>query len=153
MEQNTAKRTGKFIIIGIILTIFNFVIYTLISHLILKNNDLLWVDTIISCTLSTVLAFLLHSKITWKERSPGKTGAIKFFTWNLFTALIISPALAWLFGLLTPFYHFVFDIFKALNFPFTYEFIESTGVFGFTTLITMILNYLFYDKLVFEKSS
>lgn len=148
-SPSTAVRAGKYTIIGIVLTIFNFVIYTILARTIFQNNELLWVDSIISYVLATFLAFFLHSNITWKERDPGKSGIIKFFAWNFLTALVISPFLTWLFGFITPVYKFAFDISNALHLPFDYNFIESTGIFGFTTVITMTLNYLFYDKLAF----
>lgn len=148
---STAKRAGKYIVIGIVLTGFNFLVYTFLARIVIQNNDLLWLDTIISYLLATVLAYILHSRITWKERNPGKTGIIKFFAWNLLTALAISPFLTWLFGLITPLYEFVFNISATIHLPFDYDFIESTGIFGLTTIITMTLNYLFYDKLVFRK--
>lgn len=151
-NTKTAARAGKYTIIGIVLTVFNFLIYTLLARIIFNNNELLWLDTIISYTLATFLAYFLHSKITWKERNPGKTGIIKFFAWNLITAILISPFLTWIFGFITPIYKFAFNISSAIHLPFDYNFIESTGIFCFTTLITMILNYLFYDKLIFNKS-
>lgn len=141
-------RTSKFIIIGIILTLFNFAIYATLARLI-NNNDLLWIDTIISYTLATFLAYILHSKFTWQERDPGQSGIIKFFAWNLLTAFAISPLLAWLFKFLVPLYEVAHQISTNLSLPFDYNFIESTGIFCFVTLITMTLNYLFYDKLVF----
>ena len=149
-KNQTAKRAGKYVIIGIVLTAFNFLVYTLLARIIFNNNELLWLDSMISYILATFLAYILHSKITWKERDPGKTGIIKFFAWNLITALAISPFLTWLFSLITPVYEFAFNISTNLGLPFDYTFIESTGIFGFTTIITLTLNYLFYDKLVFE---
>ena len=146
----STKRAGKYIIIGIILTVFNFIIYTILARLI-NNNDLLWIDTIISYTLATFLAYILHSKITWQERNPGKSGIFKFFAWNFLTALAISPFLTWLFGFLTPFYKFAHQISTNIHLPFDYDFVESTGIFCLVTIITMILNYIFYDKLVFGK--
>ena len=148
-KKQTAKRAGKYTVIGIILTAFNFLVYTFLARIIINNNDLLWLDSIISYLIATVLAYILHSKITWKERHPNKTSIIKFFAWNFITALAISPFLTWLFGLITPLYIFVYNISAAMHLPFDYDFIESTGIFGLTTTITMTLNYLFYDKLVF----
>ena len=150
-KKQTAKRAGKYVIIGIILTIFNFLVYTFLARVIINNNDLLWLDSIISYLVATVLAYILHSKITWKERNPGKTGILKFFAWNLITALAISPLLTWFFGLITPLYEFIYNIFTTTHLPFDYDFVESTGIFGLTTIITMTLNYLFYDKLVCGK--
>ena len=145
-------RAGRYLIIGIILTIFNFLIYTFLAHVVFNNNELLWIDTIISYTLATFLAYFLHSKITWKERSPGRSGIIKFFGWNFLTALVISPFFTWLFGFITPLYEFAFNISQSIHLPFNYAFIESTGIFCFTTAFTMTLNYIFYDKLVFGKT-
>ena len=148
-HNNNYKRIGKFAIIGAILAIFNYLIYTLIARLILNNNELLWIDSIISYTLATFLAYLLHSKITWKERHITKHSILMFFLWNGITAFLISPFFTWLFGHLTGFYHFIFDISAAIHLPFDYAFIESTTIFCLTTCVTMVLNYLFYDKLVF----
>lgn len=152
MGTNTAKRTGKFAIIGLILALFNFGIYTFLARVIAGNNELLWLDSIISYLLATVLAYFLHSNITWKERIPTKSGIINFFLWNFITATIISPFFTWLFGFVTPVYEFIHHICENLHLPFDYNFIESTGIFCFTTCVTMILNYFFYDKLVFGNS-
>lgn len=148
--MNKVHRASKYIIIGIILTLFNFVIYTILARLI-NNNELLWLDTIISYILATFLAYILHSKFTWEERNPGQSGIIKFFLWNFITALLISPFLTWVFKFITPLYEFAHQISTNLHFPFDYDFVESTGIFCFVTLITMTLNYLFYDKIVFGK--
>ena len=149
MTSSIAKRTGKFVIIGIILSLFNFAIYTFLARVIFNSNELLWLDSIISYILATILAFFLHSRITWRERHPTKKGVFMFFFWNLITAIIISPVFTWLFSQLKPFYEFIFGITSAIHLPFDYNFIESTTVFCLTTCVTMILNFLFYDKLVF----
>ena len=151
-STKTTVRVGKFAIIGAILAVFNFIIYTFLARVIFNTNELLWLDSIISYALATILAYILHSKITWKERHITKRGIFMFFLWNGITALAISPFFTWLFGFIKPVYHFAHSISSAINLPFDYEFIESTGIFGFTTCVTMILNYLFYDKLVFGDS-
>lgn len=148
-----ASRTIKFIIVGIILTLINFTIYTFLARIIMNSNELLWLDSLLSCFLTTFAAFLLHSKITWQERHPTEFGIIKFFLWNFLTALLISPFLTWFFKLITPLYESIFNLTSAIHLPFDYNFIESTGVFVFTTCITMVLNFLFYDKLVFGKKT
>lgn len=150
-SPKTAIRASKYTIVGIVLTLFNFCIYTLLIRTIFNNNnDLLWLVSLISTTITTFLAYFLHSKITWKERNPGKTGIIKFFIWNILIAVAITPFLTWLFGFITPVYQLAYNIFFAAHIPFDYDFVESTGVFCFTTLCTMILNYLFYDRIVFN---
>lgn len=149
MANPTGKRIGKFVIIGIVLTLFNFVLYTFIARVILNNNNLLWLDSAISYALTTILAYILHSKITWLERSVTKHGILMFFIWNGITAFLISPLFTWLFGFFTPFYQLIHQLCANLNLPFDYNFVESTTIFCLVTAITMILNYLFYDKLVF----
>ena len=149
MSVKTTIRVGKFAIIGIILSLFNFAIYTFIARIVFNSNELLWLDSIISYALATILAFILHSKITWKERPVTKYGIMMFFFWNGITAIAISPFFTWLFGYITPVYEAIFQLCNNLHLPFDYNFVESTGIFCFTTAVTMILNYLFYDKLVF----
>lgn len=149
-DVKTSKHASRYLIIGIILTVFNFGLYTLLARII-NNNDLLWLSTLISTLITTVLAYILHSRVTWKERSPGKLGIYKFFIWNLIAAIAVGPFLTWVFSLITPVYEFAFNISNAIHLPFDYDFIQSTGAFGFTTVITMILNFLFYDKFIFGK--
>ena len=153
MKKETKKRVGKFTIIGIILTIFNFLIYTFLARVIFNGNDLLWLISIISYTLATILAYVLHSKITWKERPVTKHGILMFFIWNGVTAIAISPLFTWLFSLIKPLYKSLFNFSNLLHLPFDYNFIESTTIFCLVGAITMILNYLFYDRLVFGKEN
>lgn len=148
-RHKTSARIGKFTIIGIVLSLFNFCVYTFLARIIFNNNELLWFDSIISYALATILAYILHSKITWKERPVDKHGILMFFVWNGLTAFIISPLLTWLFGFIVPFYGFIFYLSQNIHLPFDYNFIESTTIFCLTSIITMVLNYLFYDKLVF----
>ena len=149
-RKTTSVRVGKFAIIGTILAIFNFAIYTFLARIVFNSNELLWLDIIISYTLATILAYILHSKITWKERPITKHGIVMFFVWNGITAIAISPFFTWLFGIITPLYEFAFNISSSIHLPFDYNLIESTGIFCLTTAVTMVLNYLFYDRLVFH---
>ena len=148
---STTVRASKYTFVGIILTVFNFGLYTLIARII-GNNEFLWLATLIATSATTILAYFLHSKITWKERTPNKTSIIKFFIWNALGAIAIGPFLTWVFTALTPLYDFAFNLSTAIHLPFDYDFIQSTGVFILTSAVCMILNYLFYDKFVFGKS-
>ena len=151
--HNTTIRISKYTIVGIVLTIFNFILYTiLVRTLFNNNNDLLWLVSLISCTITAFLAYFLHSRITWRERNPGKSGMIKFIVWNILIAMLASPFFTWLFSLITPLYQLAFNITSAIHLPFDYNFVESTGVFCLTTLCTMILNYLFYDRIIFSST-
>lgn len=148
--QNTTskKKITKYILVGFILTGTNFVIYTLLSK-VFNNNSRLWLATAISSSISFIIAYFLHSKITWKAERPSKTSMIKFFIWNIAEALLINPGLTWFFGIFTGLYELAFNIFNFLHINFDFSFVESTGIFTLTTIVTMIINYIFYDKFVF----
>lgn len=149
----STMRKSKYIIVGITLTLINFVIYTVLNRTIFhENNDLLWLVSLISCAITSIFGYLLHSRITWRERNPGKLGAVKFMIWNILLAMVISPFLTWVFSLITPLYEFAFNITSAIHLPFDYDFVMTTGVFCLTALCTMILNFLFYDRVVFGET-
>ena len=148
-DIKTSQRISVFVVIGIILTISNFVIYSILANLIFKNDSLLWLSSLIGTLASTILGYILHSKITWKERHITKASIYKFFIWNLALAFIFYPVLTQLFSLITPLYEFAYNLFQNMHIPFSYEFVLSTGAFILASTITMIINYLFYDNFVF----
>ncbi len=142
----------RYLIVGVAITIFNYVLYTVLSNLVIRNNDFLWLSTLISTLITTIVAYIAHSKITWKEREVTKTAKYKFFIWNMLLAFAIGPWITQLFSLLTPVYDFAYNIFQNMHIDFSYDFVQSTGAFIFTGIVTMILNFLFYDKFVFGES-
>ena len=150
-QPTTKKRVSKFVVVGITLALFNYLLYTFLALIIIKNSELLWLSSLISTSITVVLAYVLHSKITWKERQPTKTGILNFFIWNALLAVVFSPSLTWFFGFFTPLYKFALQISEALHLPFNFDFVESTGVFILVNIVTMILNYFFYDRLVFNQ--
>lgn len=146
------KRVGKYFIIGLTLAAFNYGFYTFIALVIINNNDFLWLSTLISTFFTALLAYALHSKITWKERPITKKGVRNFILYNIALTIAIGPFFTWLFTLITPLYQLAYNITTAIHLPFTYEFVESTGVFVLTSATTMLINFLFYDKIVFKNS-
>ena len=150
-DVKTSKHATRYLIIGTSLAIFNYSTYMVLSNLIIKNNDLIWLSTFIATALTTILAYILHSKITWKERTISKTAIYKFFIWNIMLTVAINPLLTQLFSYITPLYDFGFSISSALHLPFTYEFILTTGAFVLTTIITTLMNFFLYDRFVFGK--
>ena len=150
-EKDNSHHFQKYFFIGLGITIFNYALYMLLANVLINNNNLLWLSSLVSTAITTIVAYLSHSKITWRDRHPGKTGIIKFFIWNFIIALIISPLFTQLFSLLTPLYDFTFNISQNLRLPFSYEFILSTGAFVLNGILIMILNFFFYDRLVFGK--
>lgn len=150
-EVKTSKRATRYLFVGITLTVLNYGLYTVLANFIIKNNECLWLSTLISTLITTIVAYLMHSKITWKERNITKTAIYKFFIWNLLLTFPIGPGLTQFFSLFTPLYEFAHSISQNLGLSFSYDFIQSTGAFIFTTIVTMIMNFLFYDKFVFGK--
>ena len=150
--NNTNRHAIRYFFVGVSITIFNYVLYAILSNLIIKNHDLLWLSSLISTVITTIVAYFAHSKITWKDRDISQSSIIKFFIWNALLALIISPSFTQFFSLFTPLYKFAFDLTSILHLPFSYDFVLTTGAFAFTSIVIMIINFLFYDKFVFPKS-
>ena len=148
------ERTGKFVIVGVIGTIFDYAVYTFCSMVLFGGNaDMLWAAGIISGFFATWFAYFMHSRITWKERDPGKYGVIKFFAWNAFAIMVCRPVVINFLRLLGGLYAFAYGVFEFLNIPFSYEFVESTGIYCLMTGIIMVLNFLVYEKLIFGADS
>ena len=146
--NNLSKHAVRYFIIGVSVTIFNFLLYSIIANYIIKNNDFLW----LSSFFTTILAYFLHSRITWKDRDVTKATVAKFFIWNGALTFIINPGLTWLFGLITPIYNLATNIANQyFGLGVTFEFVQSTGAFLITGFFVMIINFLFYDKFVFDK--
>ena len=147
------NRILKFAGVGIITTIFDYALYSILVMVFFGGDtSKVALATIISGTAATFVAYFLHSKITWKERNPGKYGIIKFFLWNILLVIAIRPALTFVFGLMEGLYQFAFMISDGINLPFSYEFVNSTGIYVLMTIVTMTLNYLFYGRVVFGKT-
>lgn len=151
-DDKTKQHAFKYILVGIVITIFNYSFYSILSNIIINNNDFLWLSTLISTAASIVLAFILHSNITWKDRPTTKTAIYKFLIWNIILAIAVGPVLTQLFSLITPLYDFAYSISSAMHLPFTHEFVLTTGVFVLVSLVVLILNFFFYDRFVFGKT-
>lgn len=150
-DVKTRKHATRYLFIGIFLAVFNYGLYAILANLVVKNNDLLWLSTLIATLVTTILAYILHSKITWKERHVTKTAIYKFLIWNLLLIFPINPGLTQFFSIFTPIYEFAYNICQNLHIDFSYDFVQSTGAFVFTAIVTMIMNFLLYDKFVFGK--
>ena len=152
-DVKTSQHALRYLFVGIGITLFNYVLFAIIANLIIKNNDFLWLSNLIATSITVIVAYIAHSKITWKERNVTKSSIIRFFIWNAMLAIIISPALTQFFSIFTPLYEFVFNITTAMRLSFSYEFILTTGTFILTSGVIMILNFFFYDRFVFGKNN
>lgn len=152
-DVKTSQHALRYLFVGVGITLFNYVLFAIIANLIIKNNDFLWLSNLIATSITVIVAYIAHSKITWKERNVTTSSIIRFFIWNAMLAIIISPALTQFFSIFTPLYEFVFNITTAMRLPFSYEFILTTGTFILTSGVIMILNFFFYDRFVFGKNN
>ena len=150
-DVKTSKHAARYFFVGLGITLFNYALFAIISNVFINDNNLLWLSNLIATALTTIVAYIAHSKITWKERHVTKAAIIRFFIWNALLAFLIAPSLTQLFGMLTPLYDFAYNISSTLHLPFTYEFILTTGAFGLNSIVIMIINFLFYDRFVFQK--
>lgn len=147
--EKSGRHAMKYVLVGVFITLFDFVVYTVLVKLVFRTNDALEISTAVATVLATILAYILHSRITWRDRKPAKFGVVKFFLWNGLVAVVLKPFTAWVVGMWTGLFQFALGVSQWLRLPFDYETIEYLGVYGIATLVIMILNYFFYDKLVF----
>lgn len=150
-KSDTPHHATRYLFIGIAIALFNYGFYAILANIIIKNNNLIWLSNFIATAVTTIVAYILHSKITWKERKIEKTAKYKFLLWNAILAVAVGPGLTQLFSLITPLYDIAYSITSAIHLPFDYNFVLTTGAFVLTSIVTMILNFLFYDRFVFGK--
>ena len=149
-DVKTSKHAIRYFIVGVCVTGFNYALFAVLSNLVIKNNDLIWLSNLIATAVTTIVAYFAHSKITWKERTVTKHSVIRFFVWNAML-VALAPVLTQFFSIFTSLYEFAYNITSAIHLPFSYEFVLTTGAFAFNALVIMVINFLFYDKFVFGK--
>ncbi len=149
-DKRTSKKktAGKYLIFGILNTLIKYGVYEAVA-LLFFSGDLLWVATLISGVVALFVGYYLHSRFTWKDRKVGKKQLGRFFVWNVILNLAIGPLLTRLFGLFGFLYQFAYNIFQGIGINFTYDFVETTGIFVLVMAVEMIVNFLIYDKFVF----
>ena len=100
-DVNTSKHATRYFFVGLGITLFNYALFAIISNILIDDNNLLWLSNLIATALTTIVAYIAHSQITWKERHVTKAAIIRFFIWNALLAFLIAPSLTQLFGMLT----------------------------------------------------
>ena len=151
--SDKTKQKGKYLIFGVLKTAVNYGMYEALALLVFKEDGQLWIATLISGAVSIFVGYFLHSKYTWKDREVGKKQLGKFFIWNVILNVAVRPLLTAFFGLFGFLYKFAFDIFQGIGIGFSYEFVETTGNYVLMTAVTMVINFLVYDRFVFGKSN
>lgn len=143
------KKFGKFFGLGIIAVLIEFIVFSIIARIL--SNDFLWAATIVGGITETITAYLLNTKFVWKKR--GKKEATNFFLYHILKTFTLKEFFTWVFGLITPVYEFAYGISSFLHLPFDYDFVESTGIFGFTAATTMVITYFVCDRLIFAEKA
>ncbi len=151
MKKERKKQAGKYFIFGVANTAINYAIFEALALTVFSSENQLWLATLISGVVGIFTGYYLHSHFTWRERSVGKTELVKFFIWNVAMAIIIKPVITLIVEMPKFLYRLAFDICQAIHIPFTYEFVETTGVFVLMTAVVMLINFLVYDRFVFGK--
>ena len=142
--MKTKEKVTRFFFVGVGVTLFDY-----IACMIFSTFLPLTIASICGGILATFVSYFSHKNITWKQREMTTWSIAKFFMWNALTMIAIRPLVIAGFGLLTWLYQFAFSICGLIHLPFSYEFVENTGIYVLAAIITMIINYLFYDKVVF----
>jgi len=143
----TEKRIGIFAIVGVLNTIFDYILFMFLAMLFANE-----VASVISATFAMFIAFLLHSKFTWRDRKTSRTGIIQFLIINICVFWGIRTLIVWGLtnastGWLEPLFRFAHWVLRFLP----YEFVVRTGIFAITTIITLTLTYILYNKIVFRR--
>ena len=152
MKKQQKLRAGKYFVFGVLNTLIAYGVYELLALTVFKDR-LLPFATLVSGAVGILTGYYLHSNFTWKERKVGKVEVGKFFVWNLVMSLAVKPVLTAFFDMkiFDPLYNLAFNICQFLHIPFSYEFVESTGIFVLLTAVVMVINFLVYDKFVFGR--
>lgn len=148
-KVKTSKRVKTFLWVGILLTVIDFVLFELLVLLFFRGTDQASIATAVAGVISTCFGYLMHSRITWKEREVRKINIVKFFLWHTLVFVALRPLLIWFFGQVGGLYDFAYELTKWMG--FSRDFVASTGAYVLTTIVTMTINFICYDKIVFGK--
>ena len=153
-KETTKKPTDHtkiiYVAVGVFVTLVNYVMYLILAP-VFGNSD--WRTVSIAGFVAVVTALILHSRLTWRGRKNGRAAAIKFIVYNIFLIAALQPALIWFFD--QNFWNWLYDFAFWLTSWVGWDeaFVRRTGLFGLTSCITMIVNFLVYDRLVFRKKT
>lgn len=142
------KRVIPFVSVGVGLTLLDYAIYESLVLTFLKDGNFA-IASAISGAIAMIVGFVLHSKITWKDRAVSKFNIVKFFAWNIAVSMALRPFLIQLVNSLAPINNFWYGVLQWSG--LSYNSIVSTWVYGVVAVITMTLNFIFYDRFVFGK--
>ena len=144
--MKTGKRVGVFALVGVANTLFDYILFMIFAQFF--NNV---VASVISAAFAMVVAFFLHKKFTWGDRATSRSSMIQFLAFTAAVMWGLRPLLIWGLtaastGFMEPLYGLAHFILRFLP----YNFVVQTGIFAIATLVTLTVNYLLYNKVVFN---
>lgn len=142
-------KTISFIVVGVVGTLVDFVIFTGLKATWFPRLEQTWLATIGAGVVATGVNYILHSRITWKDRKTTKWTMVHFLAWNAGAVLGVRPILTGIFQQLGGLYELAFAITTFLGIPFNFDFVRNTGIYALMTLVTLIINFWGYEKVVF----
>jgi len=146
------RRPFIFLGVGLLNTLLDFLFYNFLIYTFFSSTGDIWIVGVLSGTFALICAYLTHQFITWKDHAASRATIVKFFLFTGFGLWVIRPALLTLFISFNGLYQLVHDFINPLV-PLSFDFIQSTGAFGFMVVIVMTYNYLTYDRFVFNKKA
>ena len=151
-QSDLSARILRFFVVGVLLTLIDYIIYQVALEILFGgDNKMIWLATIISGVIATVIAYFMHKNITWKRKTVNKSHIVRFFVWNAIMALMLRPLIANFFGLFGGLYQLGTGILNWMGIGCTYDFVERNAIYVLMIAVAMTLNYLVYDRFVFGK--
>ncbi|MCL2094563.1 GtrA family protein [Candidatus Saccharibacteria bacterium] len=142
------KRQVIFVGVGVFNTVADYGLFMLLVMLLGLGAPLAGV---ISATVMMVVSFFLHKNLTWRDRGADNKVMWQFLLGTAVTMWAVRPVLMWCFEMmLDPLVVSFMARAESLEAIIGTAVVLSTLIFGFSTVVTLVLNYIFYNKIVFN---
>lgn len=148
------RKKFVFLGVGIFNTLTDFISYSLLMYVLPASNMKLTTVGVVSGTIALCVAFLTHSRITWRGAETGRGIFVRFLLVTGFGMWVVRPIL------LNIFVHFTLlsDILYKLSYTLaedmvTRTFIQNSVTFLLMTIVLLIYNFLTYDRFVFSQKN
>ncbi|MCL1876635.1 GtrA family protein [Candidatus Saccharibacteria bacterium] len=148
LKNLTNNTKAVYVAVGVFVTLVNYVMYLILAPIFVENA---WFAVAGSGFVAVITGLVLHSHLTWRNRDNTKSTAVKFLIYNLILITTLQPMLEWFFK--QSFWNWLYDFAFWLTawVGWSADFVRRTGVFGLMACVTMIVNFLVYDRIVFVK--
>lgn len=142
-----------FLGVGTLNTLCDFICYSILMYIIPQSAFKITLVAIISGTVALGVAYLTHSRVTWRERDKDKKSAMKFFIATGGGLWVLRPLLLNILLAIEGFYAFLYTVSHPILPFLDFEFVKNTSAFIIMTVIILFYNFIVYDKIVFKEES